>query len=202
MKLFKLNRTQQKGFTIIELMIATSVFSVVLLLCTYGLLEIGRTYYKGVTITRTQETARRIVDDVSEAIKFSADEVAGSESGGRGHYCVGSKRYSFVLNRQLDDSSPSHALVSDKPTSCGYIDIDTSFPSGGEEMLSTRMRLSKFSIERVGSTDLYTVRVLVATGDDDVFVDHSVADLQCSGERSSSQFCAVTELTTTVQKRL
>jgi prepilin-type N-terminal cleavage/methylation domain-containing protein len=34
---------QQRGFTIIELMIATAVFSVVLLVLTSGIMQIGRT---------------------------------------------------------------------------------------------------------------------------------------------------------------
>ena len=105
----------KQGFTIVELMIATSVFAVVLLLCTYGLLEIGRTYYKGATILRTQETARILIDDVTEAIQFNGGEVVSNTASG--WHCVGTKRYSFVLNRQLNDTN--HALVTDiPPASC------------------------------------------------------------------------------------
>src|SRR5690606_22524615 len=94
----------QKGFTIVELMIATSVFSVVLLLCTYGLLAIGRSYYKGVTISRTQETARLIVDDVAEAIQFNGGAVVLNPAGRM--YCIGSRRYSYALNEIKSAANP------------------------------------------------------------------------------------------------
>lgn len=210
---------EQKGFTIVELMIATTVFAVVLLLCTYGLLEIGRSYYKGVTITRTQETARIIIDDVAEAIQFNGGEVVTDPDGDGnpeddGWYCIGNKRYSFEINRQHTDNN--HALVADSPTaSCGggtgrqdEIDI---VPAGGlssssRELMNTRTRLSRFNIERI-QDGLYSVTVRVASGDTDVLVDNNGDNTpddpaQCKTERSGSQFCAVSELSTVVQRRL
>lgn len=62
-----------EGFTLVELMIATSIFSVILLLLTFGLLGIGQNYYKGRNSVRTQDTARRIMDEISQAIQFSAE---------------------------------------------------------------------------------------------------------------------------------
>jgi prepilin-type N-terminal cleavage/methylation domain-containing protein len=208
----------KKGFTIIELMIATAVFSVVLLVCAYGLLEIGRTYYRGVTASRTQETARRILDDVSESIKFNGGTVATNEAGGV--HCIGIKRYSFELNRMFTDSSANHALVSDEASdfggSCGP-GVPRQGLSGGAltgssaELLSDRMRISQFSItELIADTGLYRVTVRVVTGEDDLLVDRNSDNIingadnpiECKNDRAGSQFCAVSELTTTVQKRI
>ena len=63
-------RAEQNGFTIIELLIATTVFSLILLISVAGILQISRMYYRGVTQSRTQETARSIIDEVGEAIRF------------------------------------------------------------------------------------------------------------------------------------
>jgi prepilin-type N-terminal cleavage/methylation domain-containing protein len=41
--------SNRSGFTIIELMIATAVFSVVLLLCATALVTIGNMYRRGIT---------------------------------------------------------------------------------------------------------------------------------------------------------
>ncbi len=54
------------GFTIIELLIATTIFSVVLLLAASGLLYIGRLYYKGLTSSATQEAARNIMQELTQ----------------------------------------------------------------------------------------------------------------------------------------
>ncbi|HTE22447.1 MAG TPA: type II secretion system protein [Candidatus Limnocylindria bacterium] len=203
---------QQRGFTIIELMIATSVFAVVLLLCSYGLLEIGRTYYKGATITRTQETARIVIDEVAEAIQFNGGEVVANTAAG--WHCIGTKRYSFVLNRQLTETN--HALVSDAPpasctTGTGAQNINGGLLSGSRELMNVRTRLSRFDIVPLAGADgLYRITVRVVSGDDDVLEDRNgsgtitAADnpIECKNERTGSQFCAASELTTVVQKRV
>jgi prepilin-type N-terminal cleavage/methylation domain-containing protein len=203
------NRHQQ-GFTIVELMIATTVFAVVLLLCTYGLLEIGRTYYKGVTTSRTQETARIITDDVVEALQFNGGQV---EVGHPGWHCIGTKRYSYQLNRQLTDTN--HALVTDvPPASCtagtGALPIGGAIPADSRELLNVRTRLSRFDIVAVNSNGLYRVTVRIVSGEDSMLVDRdgngtiNTADnpIECRNERTGSKFCAATELTTLVQKRV
>src|SRR5688572_9314579 len=117
------------GFTIIELMMATTVFTVVLMLCTLGLLEVGRSYYKGVTATRTQETARTVLEEVTEAIQFGGGAVVMppvAAEGTSGFYCVGSKRFSYMRDRQLIDAPSAinpaqqarHVLVVDDVGSC------------------------------------------------------------------------------------
>lgn len=202
-----LNRSVgQEGFTIVELMVATTVFSVVLLLCTYGLLAIGRSYYKGVTISRTQETARLIIDDVTEAIQFNDGAVVVNVPAAR-WYCIGSERYSFELNRVKTETN--HVLVTDTVGGCsggtgrsGQVD-GNSLALGFTELMSTRMRLSRFEVIRI-SDNLYRVNVKVISGEDDMLVaadgDGVVDD--CTNERSGSQFCAVAELSTVVHKRV
>lgn len=59
-----------QGFTLVELMIATALFSSILLLITFGLLSIGQNYYKGKNSARTQDVARRVIDEISQAIQF------------------------------------------------------------------------------------------------------------------------------------
>lgn len=49
-----MNKINTSGFTLIELMIATTVFSVVMLISTYGFIKINQYYTKGVNAARTQ----------------------------------------------------------------------------------------------------------------------------------------------------
>ena len=97
------------GFTIVELMIATLVFSVILTIATVGILNIGRLYRKSLTQSQTQQVARTILDTVSQNIKFNG----GSVVSGTNIYCLGAgKRLTYSLDTQFI-SINTHGLVID-----------------------------------------------------------------------------------------
>ncbi len=60
-----------RGFTIIELMIALSILSVILVMSTLILIQITSLYTKGVNSANLQNTSRNIVADVSSSLQFS-----------------------------------------------------------------------------------------------------------------------------------
>lgn len=125
-------RFEQSGFTLIELMISTMVFSVILLGATTAVVQIGRMYYKGVVSSRTQETARRSIEDISRTIQFNDAEItqpaavqytANGISSGQitvQAVCVGNVRYTYAVNAQVDIQNDvnkhrlRHALWQDK----------------------------------------------------------------------------------------
>src|SRR4030095_5721136 len=175
----QLQRNNQKGFTSIERMIASVVFASILLLLTMGLLAVSRTYYKGVVTSRTQQVARSILEDVSESIRFNGGAVAPAivPNGTSNGICAGGKRYSYQLNKQLDEAvaSQRHVLVVDDFDTCSAgttaQNMDSATPTG-RELMSTRMRLSGFSVTQVGTgTDLWRVTVRVASGENDLLED-------------------------------
>lgn len=171
-------RLAHKGFTIIELMIATAVFAIILIVVVTGVLQFTRQYYKGVIQTNTQNTARAIADDVTRAIQFggkgSVLQLPSSPGSQDGGYCVGpSKEYNFTLNTQISGSikdglvswpgiSCSSASPVLRPGSSGF-----TLPANARELLGDNMRLVKFTITSVGG-DLYDVSIRVAYGADDL----------------------------------
>lgn len=137
----KIYHKKQKGFTLIELMVSTIVFSLVLMAVTVALVQISRLYYRGVTQARTQEIMRNVSDEISQSIQFSAQDVTppnypvGSTPGpdiassNRGadsdqfYFCVGPKRYSFAVDRMVSKEAIAntnkyspHGLWVDVPT--------------------------------------------------------------------------------------
>jgi prepilin-type N-terminal cleavage/methylation domain-containing protein len=216
----KLKKTD--GFTIIELLIATAVFSVVLLTISASIIQIGRLYFKGITSARTQETARVVMTDISQAIQFNTGEVKGTapvpnglENGSNKAICVTTKQYSYRLGRQHEGDT--HALVvNNVPSGCGA----TAAVETGTELLGDHMRLANLVVEQqVGNTNAYKVLVRVVYGDDDLLCSPSLSncesddamtveqiaasrDLQCKNIRSGTQFCAASELSTIVERRL
>jgi prepilin-type N-terminal cleavage/methylation domain-containing protein len=204
---------RNRGFTIVELMIATLVFSVVLILITVGVLTFTKSYYQGINQSNTQNAARTIIESVSQAIQFSGDAVTTpitSNNGSLG-FCIGNQRYSYYLGGQLwDEGTPDaalhqvkHALVMDKSGSCAGLaaqDIQGATVAG-EEMLQPRMRLSKLTVENL-SGGLYKVTVRVVFGDDDLLNNPAGPDANCKVSISGSQFCAQSELSTIVKRRI
>jgi prepilin-type N-terminal cleavage/methylation domain-containing protein len=206
MRLIKLAR-QSQGFTIIELMIATMVFGVVLLVVSTAILQITRVYYRGITEAHTQATARMVVDQISQGIQFNGGNVT-ETPGSFNTFCVGDKQYSYVLGKQLADTPTTaqtqHALVVTDAAGC-----TASTPAApmnnaditGRELLEPRMRLSKMSVENIG-TNLYRVTVKVVSGDDDLLKTPNAGTASCKVSYAGTQFCAVSELTTVITKRV
>lgn len=196
-----------RGFTIIELMMATLVFSTVLLIVTVGIIQITRVYYKGLNEASTQDTARSVMDTISQAIQFSGATVSGTTASAPGastSFCVGNQQFSYKLGYQLVDSSPgtnqtTKALWQSTTSGC------TGNPAAaatGVEMLSSKMRLSSLTVTQVnGDPNIWKVSVRVAFGDDDLLNNPTSTTATCKGN-SGGQFCSVSELTTTVVKRV
>jgi len=205
-------RLNSKGFTVVELLIATLVFSVILLIVTSGILQITRTYYKGVTESNTQTVARNVINTISQAIQFDGGIIqptTGTAPGTSYAFCIGSVRFRYVLGSELSPSATGtqthNALLEDDSPGCAAgptADIkNLSLSAGTKELLSTNMRLSVLSVTSLGN-NLYNVSARVVYGDDDLLTNPAAANAACQGFQAGTQFCSVSQLSTTVLKRV
>jgi len=207
-------KSQQRGFTIVELLIATLVFSVVLVLVTMGILQVTRVYYKGVTESNTQNAARNIMDTIAQAIQFNGGivtETTDTPTAGTSYaFCVGNEQFSYMLGYQLSDTLPllanqtQHALVvASAVAGCSGAPAQNLAGGAinGHELLSPHMRLANLEVNNVG-TNLYEIHVTVAYGDDDLLNNPTDPAASCRGITAGTQFCSVSDLTTTVLKRV
>ncbi|HSW99272.1 MAG TPA: prepilin-type N-terminal cleavage/methylation domain-containing protein [Candidatus Saccharimonadales bacterium] len=204
------SQNRQRGFTIVELMMATLVFSMVLLLVTLGVLQVNRVYYKGVTEANTQSVARSIMDTISQAIQFDGGAVtplptmAAPTPGTQYYFCINNQQFIYRTGYQLVTGAPganqtNQAFIQRTiPGSCTP-------PGGvitGRELLSPNMRLSNVQITQVGTTDLYRIEVRIIYGDDVSLNNPTSTTANCKGIRAGNQFCAFSDLTTVVEKRI
>ncbi len=209
-----------------EFMIATTVFTMVLLVCAFAIVHVGRMYFKGSIMSRTQDISRRLGEDVSQAIQFGAraDDAAFRRPGNATTYtdgvqtvtanslCLGSIRYTYVLGQSLGRSNVQsrHILWKDRvsisDTACTPVNMVLVTPTpGGVEFLGDNMRIARFDVP-ASTTGLYTVDLIVSHGDTaDLFEpaaginpDFSI----CKGVNAGGQFCASAIYKTTVGKRL
>lgn len=208
----KYKNFNQQAFTILELMIATMVFSVILLLVTTGILNIGKTYYKGALQARTQGTARNIIDEISRSIQFTgvtpwptiplnAASTPYPKPGGEYWACINNINYSYVIDRQLD-TDVSKALISYDSPCFPYSPSAVPAARNPKELLGKGMRLTALEVMLVpGNSDVYNVTVEVASGEIDLF--NLTAGISSSCKSGvGSQFCAISRLSTTVKKRV
>lgn len=213
---------RQTGFTILELMVATMVFAVILLVVAVGVIRFTESYYKGITSAKTQSAARAIMDEISQSIQFGKN-VSFPVSAGLGTVCVDNTLYTYKIGQQVTDSTPFlahqsyHGLIATVGGDCsGSVPLTIStalnapatsaLPSGSRELLGAHMRLSDLTVQPVGG-NLYTIRVRVIYGDDDLLTPPVAgstvwANELCNGQVTGSQFCAVSDLSTTVERRL
>jgi prepilin-type N-terminal cleavage/methylation domain-containing protein len=218
MTLLNKRHSNTRGFTIIELMIAISVFSVVLLICISAIIYVGRLYYLGISKARSQEVARTSMDTITDSIKFSAESVSivGADSNWDGAYCIGTRKYSYKLGKVLVDTTPqtnqtTEALVESIDPSCGtvgvvatpYISADPD-ATPTKELLGKFMRLNEFTIIPNASTGLATVKISIVYGgdgspsDSEIFNIESGKIVSCKTGVGGSQFCAIITLEKTV----
>jgi prepilin-type N-terminal cleavage/methylation domain-containing protein len=255
-----MKQDKQAGFTLLELLIATTVFSVILLLAATAMIQIGRTYYKGNQQTRVQETARDMIEQISKDIQFSGETVtkaseakddlistqdetfsqercygnaipAGCPGGYPGldfdsirTFCVGKKRYFAIMDRRLDPGTTpaNHANFSWGQAFVTYNDPGvgsrpgcptnrpTDLPAlvgySYKELLSPGMILAKLDVDETSpGSGLWTISIRILNTDDKEFINDpgpGLGDWTCKTDKYSSQFCAQSELTTTVRKRV
>lgn len=210
------------GFTIIELMIATSVFSVVLLLVSMGIIKIGHTYYKGIIEARTQETARNISTDVSQTLQFANGQKKPGASLGSGveQFCIGNTRYTAFLNKQVKVGVDG--LKSEKMNpSDACNDTNPLVGTEDKEMLGNNMRLLRFNVDPADALSrTWKIDVRLAYGDNDLFSHYqadgvtaagwdgvdvkssAVDNANCKSGIAGGSFCATSQLDIIVKKRL
>ncbi|MDZ7786536.1 MAG: prepilin-type N-terminal cleavage/methylation domain-containing protein [Candidatus Saccharibacteria bacterium] len=192
--------SKQKGFTIVELMIATTVFSVILLIMSAGLIYIGKVYYRTVAQNKVQETSRAIMDSVAQSIQFSGGDVTVSDPNGKAT-CVGNIKY-FKTENVIVNSGSDGLQRSNGATSCS-----NSVGSDSEQLIPEGMFLRDFEVSQIGDSDLYTIHVQVVSvpGDELVNLADGSSELfdgtNCK-TGPGSEYCATSRLETTVKKRL
>ncbi len=222
----KRNCRKSSGFTIIELMIATTVFSIVILGMTAATTTMSKAYQRSIYNFNTQAIASELVDLLAQSVRFSSGSVmqSGDPVADTGSLCIGNRQVLYTFGRQVRDSisstSSKYAVVSRPNVGCKLDSIIGNTPAltNHKELLGRGMRLSKLTITRP-TASYYQIDVRVIYGDDDLLCSNSVSgscqesspaltssqlkstDLRCKPGKGS-EFCSVVELSSTVYQRL
>jgi type II secretory pathway pseudopilin PulG len=192
----QLRNHSEAGFTIVELMIATLVFTVILVVVTAGVLSFTKEYYKGLNSSATQRTARDIMTAIAQGIQYAGasnqvlDNRNDPANDATGAICVGNVHYYYYIGRVYDGSTGNFGVfrTTDPTYPCTPMPSTTypSFPTGftGTELLGPHMRLT--DINAGPDNSVYDISVGVAYADDD---SSGKADLLCIPNLGSPGGC-------------
>lgn len=220
-----IRRRDQRGFTLVELMVATTVFTVIMATVAAMLVQYSNSQRKAVNETAVQNVARDVIDRVSQSLQFEGRSVTAlSSTDNTIGYCIGTTRYSVALGRQVTTSTTHAAMVDRTGIGCGgSAQLVRTATSGlmGTELVGNQMRMASFDITSA-QTGLYSVTLRVVFGATDLLCSQSAsvscnpadnatsaifdgenipADTACKTGKDG-RFCAVSELATTVRSRL
>jgi prepilin-type N-terminal cleavage/methylation domain-containing protein len=208
----------EDGFTIIELLIATLIFSVILLITTFAVIQISRTYIRGYISSETQNTNRGILDELSQAIQLSSDgsiiipTTKTNPTYGKNEiywFCVNGQRYTYQYDQELTSSS-NDVFVQDKdPGGCMGPGPLVNPPSGDKELLSKEMQLIPPAnggalITAISSNDgegLYGLNLTILYGDPAAYLVSPTNVKYCAPISVGGAFCGVSTISTTVEER-
>ena len=210
----KTSSRAQKGFTVIELLIATAVFSVVLIIFLTALLRISELFYKGVNISDTQEATRNALQDITDDLQFSnqAPDI------GTDYFCIGNHRYAFNKGVQVGSGLPNdYGIVREVISNCKPLTGPNSQPvnlGSAEKLLDPGMQVNDLTVKPINGAVSVSILVVyygsnkgvfqsntpgvINNPNDPLYNAYQATDAQCTGLPSSSQFCATAQYNSTV----
>ena len=225
----KIQNFNPKGFTIIELLVATSIFSAILLVLTQVVIRLSGMYYHGVIQNQTLNVAKNITNNIVQQIQFTGGDIVIKNNPlfwnkmsitdtttlkkYETYLCIGNNQYVYQLGGINDGSTSNGSLILSYNTQCSGIgpsfeynnswdlrNSDTISSSYYVSLVPNHMRLVKFDIAyQFGN--LYKVDIKVAYGTDASPADTGIGFNTNSGDcNPNSSYCATTELVTYVEK--
>ena len=212
--LYSKKKFNQQGFTIIELLVATLIFSTILLVATFAIIQVSRVYIRGYIGATTQNTNRSILDQLTQQLQLSTNGTiilpASSPSGAVYWFCVNGDRYTYVYNYAVGDplSPTKNIFLQDKDpsSSCsGPADLNCSSGCTGKELLTKNMQILPPSfggsiIREITSNgqNLYQVNLNVLYG---ITGTYTPLTHVCVPISAGGAFCSPSSITTTIQQR-
>lgn len=214
-----MNRNNRRaGFTLIELMLAMTFISMLLLAIALTTIQLSNMYTKGVTLKSVNEAGRSVgaalQRDVASSRPF--DVTPGNEgaqlitNAGTGRLCMGQISYAWTYGENIVDESDVIRYDDDgivrlaRVTDPGQLicnDIDTPVErSRATELLvssdSLELALHELSIVSSASDSLtgqalYNIKFIVGTNDQEALASGDASCQPPNQEESNWQFCAV-----------
>ncbi len=196
---------KQKGFTLIELMLAMAFIAFMLLFITSAILQATKLYVKGSAIRQINQAGRQVLSDISTKMRYSTP----TNLLGKNRLCVGGVSYIWNIEGTVptntfaapNSTAPLHLVSLDDPSGnlCvppyGAIDKTKTTSLVGDE--STVLQ---FVVSHNVDSSLWDVSLILSTGGSNLplFGQSTPTTFACA---SDNQFCAFGDFKTSIYSR-
>lgn len=209
-----IRRANQQGYTLVELMLAIAFIGFVILFTVLAILQVMRTYNKGLSVKEINQTARATLDDMSRTAGGSRTINTSALSNGR--VCFSGVSYVWnaqnqSANKFTDNSRVTFVRVNDAAgamcsnSSGTYPNVP---PADATPILSDRIWVQVLYVTSPASQGIATITLQLSTPDvagnstliklpETPPTDDAPTGYTCSGG-SGSEFCAVATFSTNV----
>jgi prepilin-type N-terminal cleavage/methylation domain-containing protein len=201
-------RKRSAGFTVVELMIAITVFSAVITLVSAAVIQVGRMYQQGVTKTKILDASRELHQDFAQNVQYGADISSGVSDldlgvdpfGDTKVWCAGITRYSWIPAK-ADSSNLAVAQDSFKvDTVAAFSDCtSTAIDAGAKKPLPKDTFVSVFTVTEASGA--YTLNTRFAYGDADMFQGNDITK-SCRTSVAGGEYCAAVDFSSTVIQKV
>ena len=203
-------RPNQTGFTLVELLLALALFGFVLVFAVSGFVQVNRSYNKGITVKRVQETGRAVIEDIARSLRLAGDPGSvrvcdvDDQQGCSGNFrlCLPGVRYGWSDGStgeeftSAGDIKKNWLVRSDTASGC-----NSAFSQAeAESFLEDDLIVQELNITWLIGTSAYKIDLTLSTGDTTLITN---SGKRCKGaaQVSGSQYCDVVNLSTTVTIR-
>lgn len=198
---------KQAGFTIVETMIAISVFTVLALLTTLVVIQIGRSYQLAATKTQLLDASRQVHATFTQTVQYGADVSSSvGTASGFNVWCAGTTRFAWKVSDSSHyytyTSAGGGSLYSD--TVAGPNACSSAFaPNSAKRLLPPQSFVTEFVPQQVtGNPNLYSLSTRFGVGTPDMFSGNDVVNGSCLSGLVGVEFCAVVQYDSSALKRI
>ncbi|MGD8374058.1 MAG: type II secretion system protein [Candidatus Woesebacteria bacterium] len=202
-------KSNQSGFTLVELTLAMAFVSFILLFIVFAMIEIMGDYNKGIVVKEINQTARTIVEEMGRLSRSTDASAINTSAQAEGRLCFGSVSYAWnVRGNELDNKFTDNSLVGlvrvEDPAGslCGL--VSGSYPqidrASAIDLISDQVWVQNLNAQVSGNQKLVDIDLKLSTAGDNRPTGVGPSGYICEGGKIGN-FCAVAEFNTTVSTR-
>lgn len=199
---------KEKGFTLIELILAMAFISFMLLFLVLAILQITRLYVKGSAIRQIHQTGRQLIDNVSATLRSNTTPLYVAD---HNRLCAGNTSYAWNVNDNADGHVENLFSGGDASTELRFISVqdpsadlcnnpdEAVDKAGTVDLVGPEITPLEFSVEQHGK--LWDVSLVLSTSGSNIATQNPSAPAGTWWCEPDNQFCAFGDFTTSVYSR-
>lgn len=198
--------TNQRGFTLIELMIALAFVAFILIFATTAVIQVMQTYNKGLAIKQINQAGRTTLEDVTRYLRTADPGAVVTTAMGSNRLCLGGVSYVWNLyntpsgsaNKYSDGTPLTFTRVSDAASAmCN--NASGSYPAvpktSATDILGSNVWVMAVTMNAPSvSVPLADISIKLAVAN-----DPAISGGNCAKGGTLGQFCATSNFSTTVK---